>query len=226
MVRKTSDLVLNNLFDLIMKNEVKPGDKLLPAESMAKNFKISVASTREAVQSLATMGLVDIIHGRGIFLTEGRPIIEELLEARMAIEPFTVAMAAERIDEEGLARVESVLDEMDRCLAEGIQDTFNENDCEFHLLISKAAGNRFLFKVLSNTRELLRYQVFAVNAIPSLLRASAVRHREIFEAVRNHDPKTARKVMEQHITEAVQFWRRDGLSMVGAERQKGRLGRS
>ncbi|MBP7527661.1 MAG: FadR family transcriptional regulator, partial [Syntrophorhabdaceae bacterium] len=78
MVRKTSDLVLNNLFDLIMKNEVKPGDKLLPAESMAKEFKISVASTREAVQSLATMGLVDIIHGRGIFLTEGRPIIEEL----------------------------------------------------------------------------------------------------------------------------------------------------
>ncbi|MBP7526677.1 MAG: FadR family transcriptional regulator, partial [Syntrophorhabdaceae bacterium] len=217
----------NNLFDLIMKNEVKPGDKLLPAESMAKKFKISVASTREAVQSLATMGLVDIIHGRGIFLTEGRPIIEELLEARMAIEPFTVAMAAERIDEEGLVRMESVLDEMDRCLAEGIRDTFNENDCEFHLLISKAAGNRFLFKVLSNTRELLRYQVFAVNAIPSLLRASAIRHREIFEAIRNHDPEAARRVMEQHITEAVRFWKRDGgLSVVAAEGQGGRLSRS
>jgi GntR family transcriptional repressor for pyruvate dehydrogenase complex len=209
MIRKSSDLVLNNLLDLIMSGAVQPGAKLLPAETLAKSLKFSITSAREAVQNLATIGLVQIIHGRGIFVTEGRPIIEELLEARRAVEPFGAAMAAERIDNETLSEMRYLVDEMDKSIEKGNTDLFNEYDYQFHILMGRAAGNRFIFKTLLNIRDLLKYQVSAVNAIPSLLKASVVRHRQIFEAISGRKPELARQLMEQHITEAVEFWKKN-----------------
>ena len=68
---KSSDVIIKVLLDLIMKGEIRPGDKVPSAENLAKNTGTSVISAREAVQNLAGIGLVEIMHGRGIFLTEG-----------------------------------------------------------------------------------------------------------------------------------------------------------
>ena len=64
---RSSDVVIEFVLDLIIKGEVKPGDKLPSTENLARKIGTSVLSTREAVQNLASVGLVEISHGRGIF---------------------------------------------------------------------------------------------------------------------------------------------------------------
>jgi GntR family transcriptional regulator, transcriptional repressor for pyruvate dehydrogenase complex len=204
---KSSDAVIKVLLDLIMKGEIKPGDKLPSAENIAKSTGTSVITAREAVQNLAAIGLVEIMHGRGIFLTEGAPVIEELLEARKVIESSTVVMATRNLDSAGLDAIERLLDRMDVSLAAGNTELFSELDYEFHFFLAKASGNRILLKTLENIKELLRYQQSTINRLPYIVHTSALRHREIFTALKNGNAELAGSIMDSHISEVIDAWK-------------------
>jgi len=66
---RSSDVVMF-LLDLIMKGEIKPGGKLPSTGNLAKKIGTSFISAREAVQNLSAVGLVEIGHGRGIFMIQ------------------------------------------------------------------------------------------------------------------------------------------------------------
>jgi GntR family transcriptional repressor for pyruvate dehydrogenase complex len=218
---RSSDVVIKFLLDLITKGEVKPGDKLPSIENLAKQIGTSVISAREAIQSLSAVGLVEISHGRGIFMTEGAPVIEELLEARKIIESRNAMMAAQNIDPAGLRKIEDLLAEMGDDIEGGDIDSFSEMDYEFHLSLGKAAGNRILLKVLENIRDLLRYQQSIINRLPNVIRTSSVRHREILDAIRAGDSNLAANLMTKHITEVIETWKKH-VSPVQKNKQKKR----
>ncbi|MCX5808393.1 MAG: FadR/GntR family transcriptional regulator [Proteobacteria bacterium] len=206
---RSSDVVIKSLLDLIMKGEIMPGDKLPSTENLAKQTGTSVISAREALQNLASIGLVEISHGRGIFLTEGTPVMEELLEARKVIESNTAMMAARNIDSEGLDYIENLLQKMEKSIKGGDFAAFSDMDYEFHLSIGKAAGNRILLKILENIKELLRYQLTTINRLPNVIKTSSLRHREIFDAMKQGDPDLAGSIMTQHITEVIESWKQN-----------------
>jgi len=192
-----------------------PGDKLPSTENLAKQTGTSVISAREALQNLASIGLVEISHGRGIFLTEGTPVMEELLEARKVIESNTVMMAARNIDTESLDYMENLLRRMEKSIKDGDFDAFSDMDYEFHLSIGEAAGNRILLKILENIKELLRYQLTTINRLPNVIKTSSLRHREIFDAMKKRDPDSAGSIMTQHITEVIESWKKNVGPVVG-----------
>jgi GntR family transcriptional repressor for pyruvate dehydrogenase complex len=204
---RSSDLVIKSLLDLIMRGEIGPGDKLPSSEHLARQMGISAISAREAVQNLAAIGLVEIIHGRGTFMTAGAPVMEELLEARRVIETHGATAAARIADTESIHGLELLLEEMDRALRNGDIDRYSEMDYEFHLAIGKAAGNRILFKTLENIKGLLRYQQATINRLPDIIENSSARHREIFVAIRDKDPDAAGRSMTGHITEVIDAWK-------------------
>ena len=76
---KNNNLVSREILDLILEGEIKPGEKLPSAENIAKKTGVSIVTARESIKKLETIGLITILHGRGIYLTEGKPVIEDLL---------------------------------------------------------------------------------------------------------------------------------------------------
>jgi GntR family transcriptional regulator, transcriptional repressor for pyruvate dehydrogenase complex len=206
---KSSDVVIKNLLALIIRGVVKPGDKLPSTEHLAKEMGTSVISAREAVQSLAAVGLVEIRHGRGLFMTQGRPVIEELLEARKVIESYNAMMAARNIDGKGLESIEHLLGRMDKEMEAGDIDSFSELDYEFHHTLGKVAGNRILLKTLENIKDLLRYQQSMINQLPHIIRNSTKRHRGIFTAIKKRDPESAGAIMTKHIDEVIASWKKN-----------------
>ncbi len=209
MMMKACDIVIKHLLEEIARGKIEPGDKLQSADAMAKLCGTSVLSAREAMQSLANIGIVEIIHGRGVFLTNGAPVIEELLEARRVLESHNAMMAAQNIRAEELQTLETLIRGMEEDLKAGDTESFSEKDFDFHYSIGKAAGNRILFKTLNNIRNLLYYQLFTINRLPNIIERSMRCHREIFEAIRQRDPETARSRMWNHITETIESWKRD-----------------
>jgi GntR family transcriptional repressor for pyruvate dehydrogenase complex len=204
---KAGDIVIKSLIDSIVKGDYKPGDRLPSLGNIAKLSGTSVLSAREAVQSLETLGILEICHGKGIFVTAGAPIIEELLEARRTLECFFATMAAEHRSPEMLVELETLLRDMDKSLAAGDIEAYSEKDIEFHFAIGKAANNRILFKTLSNIRNLLQYQLFTVNRVPNIIQRSSSRHWEVFNAIKKSEPERARSWMWQHITETIEVWK-------------------
>jgi GntR family transcriptional repressor for pyruvate dehydrogenase complex len=207
VMQKAGGIVIKNFIDAIIKGDFKPGDRLPSLEKLAKQNGMSVVSVREAVQNLAGMGILDICHGKGIFVTEGAPIVEELLEARRTLESYFAMMAAQNSTPEMLKELESLLKDMDRYLASGDIEAYSEKDIEFHYAIGKAAENRILFKTLTNIRNLLQYQLFTVNRLPHIIERSTTRHWEVFNAIKKKDPERARSWMWQHITETIEVWK-------------------
>lgn len=208
-ILKSGDLVIKNLLDLIVKGEMKPGDKLPSTESLAKTMGISTVSAREAVQSLATIGLLEISHGRGMFITQGAPVIEELFETRKVIESYSASTAASKIGAEALAEMAGLLAQMRERFTNGDIDGFTDLDYEFHVSIGRAAGNRILLKTLENIKDLLRYQQSTINKQPHIIESSMKRHEAIFEAIRTKNSDAAGTIMTLHITEVIGAWKKN-----------------
>jgi len=205
---RSSDVVIKNLLDLIMKGEIGPGDKLPSIDHLAKQMGTSIISAREAVQNLAAIGLIEISHGRGTFMTEGAPVMEELFEARKVIESYMAMAAAKAAGPENLTFMKHLIEEMNKALGDGEIERYSELDYEFHLAIGKAAGNRILFKTLENIKGLLRYQQITINRLPNVIKLSSQRHREIFEAIRTKNPGDAEASMTLHISEVIDSWKK------------------
>ena len=93
---------------------LRPGDKLPSERDLAERFRVSRPTVREAMRGLSVLGVIEIRHGGGAFVTALdaadllKPLnfflslsdvsIERLYEARVLIESELAALAAERAD--------------------------------------------------------------------------------------------------------------------------------
>ena len=53
----------------ILKGSLRRGSKLPTERALAERFGVSGATIREAIRSLSTLGLVDVRHGSGAYVT-------------------------------------------------------------------------------------------------------------------------------------------------------------
>ncbi|MDW7740095.1 MAG: GntR family transcriptional regulator, partial [Bacillota bacterium] len=115
--RKTlNDQVIEIILGKIRDGELKPGERLDSQDELAVKLGVSRSTVREAFSKLASMGVIDILHGQGTFVKKvqdysymdnllaslnllDKDSILHVLEVRKVIESSTVQLAAEKADE-------------------------------------------------------------------------------------------------------------------------------
>ncbi len=204
---KTGNVVAERLLDMIFRQKTEAGSKLPSAETIAKVTGVSIISAREAIKNLESIGLVEIKHGKGIFVTSGGPIVDEILEARKVMECQNAEMAASKVQDTQIEVLRSLLNAMDDEVASNNDRSFIALDHEFHLIIAQAAGNRFLYKGFCNAKSLLLYQQSQINKYPGNLEVAARQHKQIVEAIAQKSPTGARLAMSVHLDEAMRIWK-------------------
>src|SRR5919107_2703945 len=119
---RVSDVIAERLSAAIRDGTLNPGDRLPTEAELAREFQVGRTSVREGLQKLRAHGLIESRKGLGAFVTEPRPddplaefarwtkrdpvAIEELLEARVALETLAAALAAVRADDAQVAELE------------------------------------------------------------------------------------------------------------------------
>ena len=127
-------------------------------------------------------------------------IMREIFEVRMTLEGMCARLAAERITSEQIARMEQVHRDFERVLREGDNRALLTVDRKFHQLLYEASGNRFLGKALDDMYTLLyRLSNFALDRMGSV-RTNVEEHREILEALKERDGRSAEQHIQHHIT--------------------------
>src|SRR6266446_10325123 len=124
---RVSAAIVHRIKDQISKGRLVAGHKLPAEREMARRFKTSRVSVREAYRSLEELGLLRIRRGAegGAFIAQfdhepvrrslslvlglGNTSHSEVTEARMLIEPSIARLAALRARPEDLAKLELVL---------------------------------------------------------------------------------------------------------------------
>lgn len=225
--RRRDDIV-QKIRDAIRSRSLGPGDRLPGERQLASEFGVSRGSIREAIQFLATLGVVQVRHGGGTFLRvpggevgsqrlhwrswveRNRDRILEVLEVRMGAETFAVELAARRAGPEDLERLVGVLQRMKTATQECDMTAVMQCDLAFHEALVLAAGNRTLRDLLQTLGEELVPSRGAVLELEGRIERSYSEHLAIYEAIQAGNSAAAAAAMKVHL-ESVQRDVLDGL---------------
>jgi GntR family transcriptional repressor for pyruvate dehydrogenase complex len=207
------DRIVARLIALIIDRQLKAGDRLPPERELAATMGVSRSSLREALRALTMLGVAEMRHGDGTYLTSLRPDVlmrpvsivlalsdaglHELFEARKLVEPGLAELAAQRIEP---AAAEELL-ECAETSHEAMKDAeaFMWHDIELHGLIARAADNAILSRLLDSIAGLGLASRRRTGRMADVREQSARDHREIAAAIAAHDAEEAKAAMLRHL---------------------------
>ena len=182
---------------------------------MATTLKVSRGSLRQALKMMEVMGVVSQRVGDGTYVNGAAPSIlaqpleffilldgislEELMDARLIVEPELAARAAVRATPETIASLRESLTRM-RARA-GQHAELIEEDLRFHRTIFQMADNRVCSLMFSIVHELLHGLMEITSQMVDLDHTVKL-HNRIFTAIRKGDAAEARARMFAHLTDA------------------------
>jgi DNA-binding FadR family transcriptional regulator len=208
--------IVKALTDLIMKGAWKPGDMIPSEKELALRFQVGRSTIREAVKSLAVLGVLEARAGEGSFVREatsellsgafrwglllGERNLDDLVDVRVLVEVECARRAAERGGEETAGQLASALDAM---RASGTDhEAFMESDTQFHLAIAQAARNPIFENIGSTIQSMVRIWYPKTYYIPETKDLTIEEHRAIADAIADHDAARAAEAMRKHLIQA------------------------
>lgn len=197
----------------ILEGKLPPGAVLPNEAEFGMQLGVSRTALREAVKVLAAKGLVEVRRKTGtrvrprhdwnaldpdvlnwLFSGKGFAVgIPDLLELRLIIEPAGARLAAERATAENLAAIEGALKGMETAVEDSASSV--ESDLQFHLAILEATHNTFMRPFGALIQEALRASFKLTNRDRLAFEKSLLRHRHVFEAIRDRDAEAAEAAM-------------------------------
>ncbi len=211
--------IVRQLVGLVKSGHLKPGDRLPAERILAEELGVGRPTLREALRALQLLGIVDIRHGGGVFVTGLEPdtllgplhlflnldryTLETILEARKVIEGAVLAFVARIIDERSLATLQANLAELEGIITgsrAGQLDGERVNALaeEFRATIERAVDNSILTRAIKSLDVLS-----TATRQRALSAASASRlldnHRRIVAALVQRDSLEAQRALEAHI---------------------------
>lgn len=187
---------------LILNGTYQPGQQLKEVE-LSKSLGISRSPVREAIQSLAREGLVDIVPHKGAFVETFDPSeIRELFETREALETMACRLAAERAKPAQLDELEKLLEDTANFL-EREQAFSYPRDLDFHLQICKASHNRKLEDRAFEIETQLQLARSRSASEPGRASIAYREHEAILIALKQRDPEASEQKMREHIRNAM-----------------------
>ncbi|HVQ11856.1 MAG TPA: FadR/GntR family transcriptional regulator [Methyloceanibacter sp.] len=192
------------------------GDRLPPERQLAECFNAARSTVRRALDQLERAGLVSRRLGSGTFVgasaasprragdlaDQVSPL--QLIEARLAVEPFTTRLAVLHATRRSLDDMEVVLVHAEDSV--GDKDEFSKWDGEFHLLIAHASGNPLLINVyrqINHVRLHAQWDAMKEKILtPEVIAAYNRQHRSIFNALHERDAQGAFALITEHLEQA------------------------
>lgn len=198
-LRRQSDEAYEAISRAIVRCDLAPGTTVSEAE-LAVRLNLKTAATRAAVDRLSVVGLLRPMHRRGYVV---KPItlrdVNDLFELRSIIEVATVRLAAGRVDEASLRRLDEVHTKGYRPGDRDSEAEFLQANTEFHLVVARATGNDRLILTLAQTlSEMERLFHFGL-AMRNRTAEMREEHQALIEALARGDADEAERVTREEL---------------------------
>ena len=183
----------------IIRGDLTPNSKLILSE-IAQSLGISNTPIREAVNKLASDGLVKIIPNKGIIIKEiNIDDFQEILQVRAFLDGMIAKLSVEKITDKEIDDMMEITHEMEQCVKEDDRLTYNDLDIKFHDFLLTIAGNNTLKKIYNNL--IVHGHRFRLRTlkIPDRMGKSLKEHLEIALKIKERNPDEATRVSKEHI---------------------------
>jgi GntR family transcriptional regulator, transcriptional repressor for pyruvate dehydrogenase complex len=213
---QATEQVVARVYELIQREELKPGDRLPPERELAKQLGISRPSLRAGLGSLISMGVLQSRQGAGTFIVDGPPALDSeplrllaelhgfsfdhMFETRSILEVGAAGLAAEHATGDQLATMSEEIAEMFAALKDPQQ--FLVHDIGFHRAVAAASGNPTLATLVEMVSAILYERRRNTIARAHDFNEALEFHRRVYRAIRARKPEEAREAMREHIVRA------------------------
>lgn len=185
--------------DKILSMELRPG-LFLNESSLCEMTGIGRMPVHQAIQRLRVEDLIEVIPRKGLVVRfDSVRDILALIEARLALEPEVVALAATRVTREQIKELKELLKQSKSLTSQTERDAFSQIDRAFHALIADAAGNKFLADAQRPLHDRSN-MIWHLRVMPEDgLVVTQREHEAIYEAIAKQDAQAAREAMREHL---------------------------
>ncbi|MGP2528035.1 GntR family transcriptional regulator [Acidaminococcus sp. LBK-2] len=192
--------VASYLRKAILRREIPEGS-VLTLEETARHMGVSATPVREALQLLASQGLVKLRPNKGaLVLGMDEKSIRDHFAVRKILEGEAAALAARPGSD--LTEVERVYAGMEKCLEEHRYGDYKHYNESFHMALWEAADNPKLTQILASLWNGLSLGFLVTET--DYAKISFFEHEQLMEALRAHDPDRARKLMDEHMKRSME----------------------
>jgi DNA-binding FadR family transcriptional regulator len=223
--RKLYQEVLERLRERIRSGEIPPGAQLPSERDLMEFYGVGRPAVREALQALERSGIVEIAHGeraRVVVPTAERLIdqiaegakhllntqpgtLEHLKQAREFLEAGLARLAAERADDDDIARLRRRLQEHRDAVPDARR--FMACDMAFHRELARISGNPIFPAIVEALFQWASDYHQPMVRAPGAEQLTLAEHARLTEAVAAHDPDAAERAVREHLTRANALYR-------------------
>jgi len=200
------DSMRRQIYRLLATGELGPGSPLPSEKELIRQINVSRPALREAIHTLVGEGLLEVIKGKGIFVSRPSPglvvrrqlldlllvdddYIGDILEVRQILEPEVAATFAARATDKDIEELEHILDRIEN------GELTSKALWDFHLGIVRVTGNSALSRIL----QVLYEMVLRIEQVTDD-RQAIIDHRMLLNALKKRDPDIARSAMKAHVS--------------------------
>jgi len=217
------DKLARQIRGTIQSGNYRRGDRLPPIVEMAKRFEVGQPSIREALKKLEAMGVVQIRHGSGVFVTRSEEVLVlaspdyagtvtkklllDLIRARIPIEIQSVADCVKNATPEQVHELKRILASAGKHLDD--DEVLNSVNMDFHRRIAEASGNSVTAQLLAVLHEIFTDEQRLILGIFGSREDDHKDHAQILKAIENRDEALAVERMRSHLESvhaAIQRW--------------------
>jgi DNA-binding FadR family transcriptional regulator len=204
------------LRDRLLEGEIRSGERLIPERELAAQLGVSRPIVREALRALSMMGAVEIQSRVGTIvrqpdvsvlgdffaysLGQQKGVIEDVMQARIAIECQAIRLACSRATNADFESLEHALGRIEATIGDPIKGGLADH--EFHAALVNAAKSETLASLYAAMAGILtrshRERRATVEADAALKEYLITDHRRIFDAVVSRDEEVADRVLRNH----------------------------
>jgi DNA-binding GntR family transcriptional regulator len=193
------DQVTRAVRDMIVQGEFVLGERL-SENALATRLGVSITPVREAFALLKREGLVEIRPQRGTFVFElQQNELNELCDARTALEVPAMKMARERNGAAFLAELDRIVQAMKTAQAESRILDYLALDADYHRVAFAHCDNGYLRRAYALIDAKMAALRNKLGRDPHHMRKSMREHEEILRLLRKGDLAGAEDVLLKHI---------------------------
>ncbi|MDQ8732225.1 FadR/GntR family transcriptional regulator [Bradyrhizobium sp. LHD-71] len=218
--------VLAYLRERLLDGTLKPGERLMAERELVRQLGVSRPIVREALRALHMLGIVEIRDRIGtvvkrpdasalkdfftLALAQQADLIDDVMEARIAIECQAVRLACERATIADFEKLQRALIRIGETIDDA--DTGSAADFDFHRAIVLAARSPTLAMLHESMATLLaishRNRRLLVQRFDSMKSYLVDDHKRVFDAIVKRDPDRAEVTLRRHFAIGDEYRRR------------------
>ncbi|WP_336646595.1 GntR family transcriptional regulator [Microbacterium sp. USHLN186] len=189
--------VADSLRDDIIFGRRPPGSRLVERD-IAAELKVSRLPVREAIKALVADGIV-VARPRSWATVRrfSEQDVQDFAEVREAVETLAFVLTTKRIDDVGLALLESLVTQEATAAALGDTESALEASAAFHMAAVRLSENAMLIELADSLVTRLRWLFGQHEDLVGM----AATHRVILEAIRDRDVEAVERLIPEHLAQ-------------------------